>query len=609
MILQALHDSYDIMANDVQFDVPLPGYSSQNCSFAIVIDADGELKTVMDLRNDKKWGEQMVVPLQKGRSGKNPPPYFLCENCKYLLGGVYDKKKDDLEPCEKNLGVAAELHEKILAEVDDDGARAILRFFQRRKSGQMPDVDKKDDFYTSGFAVIKLDGTAGYIHERAAVQTAWKNFFEQQNEAEEERCSGQCLITGQEHATIARIHTLTKGVLGGKATGGSLVGFNFDAVASYGKSQSYNAPVSSEAMFRYTTALNTLLARQENRLILGDMSCVFWTEKEVTGRAIDQFKSFFGGEFEDEKELKLASQGAKQIADVLLRSLYGNEISADMLELEKNTTAYILGLAPNAARLSVRFWYKNTFGHFVEHIAEHIADMEIVKSEKAKKFVPVRDLLYTMAVGGKSENVPKTMERALLQAIVSGSLYPAGVYANVLLRIRAEVGDDFVVNRTRAGFIKAYLKRKYRKEKAFAKEEAITVALNEESTNPSYQLGRLFAVLERLQESAGNKNLREKYFASASTNPRMVFPAILKLAQSHLAKVSKGSAKTGVFFDKLCGGILEKLEENNAFPKSLELEEQGMFILGYYHQRQYFYTPKAKTVLEEAEQELAADAE
>lgn len=610
MILQALYDCYGLMAKDARFGVPLQGYSSQNCSFAIVIDADGSFKAKepLDLRDGKR-GEQMIVPLQKGRSGKNPPPYFLCENCKYFLGAVYDKKKDALEECNKNLDVAAELHEMILTNVADEGAQAVLRFFAKRKLGEVPEIDKKHDFYSGGFAVFKLEGVQGYIHERPLVKAAWEKFFNAQNENGEEVFSGQCLITGQAAVPIARIHTLTKGVLGGKATGGSLVGFNFDSVESYGKSQGYNAPVSGAAMFNYTTALNALLAREENRLILGDMTCVFWTEAEVVGRPVQKFKSFFSGAVEEETELKIESQGTKQIADLLLRTLYGNEIMPDMLEMKKNTTAYILGLAPNAARLSVRFWYKNTFGHFTEHIAEHFADMEIVKSGKAKKFVPLQDLLRSMTVGGKSENVPKAMERALLQAIVDGSDYPTGVYANLLIRIRAESGDDFAINRTRAGFIKAYLKRKYRKENAIVKEEEITVALNEESTNVPYLLGRLFAVLERLQESAGNKNLREKYFASASTNPRVVFPAILKLAQSHLAKVSKSSAKHGVYFDKLCGGILEKLTLEEAFPKSLELEEQGLFILGYYHQRQIFYAPKIKKDLEDTEPENIAETD
>lgn len=588
MILQALYACYERMANDGRFEIARPGYSSQNVSFAIVIDEEGGYKTILDLREGKR-GRQLVVPLQRGRSGKNPPPYFLCENSKYLCGAVYDKRSDALEACEKNLAAAAALHETVLQAVDDAGARAVLRFFARRLAGEALDIERTHDFYSGGFAALWLDGDATYLHERPRVRAAWER-CEAQASAEEGGARGQCLLTGEKNVPIARTHTMTKGVLGGKATGGSLVGFNFPAVESYGKSQSYNAPVSEAAMFRYTTALNALLASPENRLILGDMTCVFWTEKEVCGKVVENFKNFFLGEIAEVSFGDYSS--TKRVAKALLRAIYGQLLSDEQLKIKEGTTVYILGLAPNAARLSVRFWYKDTFGHFTTHLAEHFADMEIVRSEKAKPFVTVREILSSMAVAGKSDNVPKSMERSVLEAIVKGREYPQGLLANLLIRIRAEAGEDFAVNRTRAGLIKAILKRKYRQQKS-DKEEAITVALNETTTNVPYVLGRLFAVLENLQESAGSKTLREKYFAAASTTPQVVFTSILKLAQSHLSKVSKEKPKLAGYYDKLCGGILDKLEATG-FPATLEMEQQGLFILGYYHQRQYFYTPKAE---------------
>lgn len=600
MILQALKQCYELMERDPQFTVALPGYSAKICSFALVIDRQGNLLKLLDLRENKR-GRDCIVPWQKDRTS-GIYPYFLCENCKYLLGSTYDKKADSLISFKKNLEEAATLHKKILADVNEEAAQAVLKFFAKRQAEKEVLLDPKNDFYSSGLAVFYLDGEKGYIHEQPAIREAWEKYYRTQLSEKQDQILGQCLISGQEAVGIAPTHALLKGVMGGKSTGGSLVSFNFPAAQSYGKTQSYNSPVSDQAMFCYTTALNTLLARSENRLMFGDLTCVFWTEKEVYSNAVAVFMALFDGNMPEEKALRLHEQCTEQIANILLRAMLGNEISPDMLAREKDTTAYILGLSPNAARLAVRFWYKDTFGHFTEHVAEHFSDMEIIKSEKAKKFVPVRDLLTSIAAFGKSDNVPKAMERALLQAIVSGSLYPLGVYTNILLRIRAEAGDEFAINRTRAGFIKAYLQRKYRKTSGIRKsEEEITVALNEESTSVPYQLGRLFAVLERLQEAAKNKNLREKYFAAASTNPERVFPTILKLSQSHLIKVSKMSVGTGIFFDKLCGSILDKLTEDNAFPKSLLLEEQGMFILGYYQQRQFFYTPKAKQVLTEVE--------
>lgn len=597
MILQALYECYERMAEDARFEIAQPGYSSQNVSFVIVVDEAGNCKVVLDLREGKR-GRQLVVPLQKSRSS-NVFPYFLCENSKYIFGNEYDKRNDTLKVCEKYLTSAISLHEAVLQSVDDAGARAMLRFFARRAAGEALELERTHDFYSGGFAAFRFEGDAAYLHERPQIRAAWERWLAAQTAAGNDVVRGQCLLTGEEDAPIARTHTLTKGVLGGKATGGSLVGFNFPAVESYGKSQSYNAPVSETAMFRYTTALNALLARTENRLILGDMTCVFWTEKEVCGNTVESFKNYFAGEdVKPEVQTAFGSfADTKQISRILLRAICGHELSDAQMKIEEGTMAYILGLAPNAARLVVRFWYKDTFGHFTAHLAEHFADMEIVRSEKAKPFVALRDILNSMAVASKSDNVPKSMERAVLEAVTQGREYPQGLLANLLIRIRAEAGEDFAVNRTRAGLIKAFLKRRYRKQQN-DKEEEITVALNETTTSVPYVLGRLFAVLEKLQESAGSKNLREKYFAAASTTPQVVFTSILKLAQSHLSKVAKEKPKLAVYYDKLCGGILDKLEATG-FPATLEMEEQGLFILGYYHQRQYFYTPKAEKTLEQ----------
>lgn len=604
MILQALEQCYGIMEQDDKFEVPKLGYSLQNCSFAIEIDVEGNLKSErpLDLRDGKR-GQQHIVPMQKGRSGKTPPPYFLCENCKYFFGATYNKKADALEDCSSNLAAAYQLHEKILATSEDNGAKAILSFLKKRLNKEPLPFEKTHDLYTSGFMLVKLAGNDGYIHERSAIKKCWESYYAAQ-EMDGEIILGQCLITGKENTPIARIHTLTKGVLGGKASGGSLVGFNFDSVQSYRKSQSYNAPVSAAAMFHYTTALNMLLARSENRLIMGDMTCVFWTENEVVGNTVDAMMNGMNGlveeaEVELEQRLQLDDLDTKKTKAILLRILYGREITEEMIKRDADATVYILGLAPNAARLSVRIWYKNTFGNFADCITQHFMDMEISKSARDKRVVPIRDLLYAMAVGGKSENVPKTMENALFTAVTTGGLYPQGVYTNILIRIRAEVGDGFAINRIRVGFIKAYLKRKYRMEKAREKEEEITVALNENLPSNAYQLGRLFAILEKLQQDAGNKGLRERYFASASTNPKVVFSTILRLAQSHIAKIGK-SISGPVYWDLVCAEILGKVnaivgsEEGKfeAFPASLNAEEQGLFILGYYHQRQAIYTKK-----------------
>lgn len=587
MILQALEACYDIMAKDENFDVAPAGYTKLLCAFALVINEQGDLKGIMDLRDGKR-GQSHIVPLQPGRSS-GIKPYILCDKSKYFLGKEYNSKTKKLEHFEKHLGACVEFHRVFIEEDNDRYLHAVLNFLEKVKEGQALNIDEEHDIYKGSNIVFKLEGEKEYIHQNRGVKSLWERYYQSLEGEEKNQLRGQCLITGEENVLLASKHTLTKGVIGAQQAGASLAGVNLDSVESYGKRKSYNAPVSEKAMFRYTTALNSLLASQANRLIIGDTTCVYWAEKEVSGNCTKMVMSFLTGEVShsEEKEVQIAKSETQQVKETLKRIRKGLNITPSMLERERDTKIYILGLAPNMARLSVRFWYEDTFGKFVDKVEQHYLDMEIVRGDKDKPIISIKDIIRSMAVQGKIENIPKTVESALFTAITSGANYPQGAYTNILIRIRAETGDDFCINQTRAGFIKAYLKRKYRLNKWKAKEEEITVALNESSISTAYQLGRLFAVLEKIQADAGNKGLREKYFSSASTNPKVVFPAILKLSQSHIAKLSKEQGS--VYLDKVCEDILSRIEE---FPVSLSLDDQGLFILGYYHQRKYIFTKK-----------------
>lgn len=587
MILQALEECYGIMTNDEKFDVAPVGYTKLLCAFVLVINEQGDLKGIMDLRDGKR-GQPQIVPLQPGRSS-GVKPYILCDKSKYLLGKEYNAKTKQLEQFKKHLEACIEVHKDFIEKTNDRYLHAVLNFLEKVKEGRALNIDEEHDIYKGSNIVFRIEGEKECIHQNANVKSLWEAYHKYSEEKADNQLRGQCLITGEENVPLASKHTLTKGVMGAQQAGASLAGVNLDSVESYGKKKSYNAPVSEQAMFRYTTALNSLLASNANHLIIGDTTCVFWTEKEVVGNCTQILMSLFTGEAIEkaEKEVQIASQETKQTKDILARVRRGLNITPEMLEMDKGTKVYILGLAPNMARLSVRFWYEDTFGKFVDKISQHYLDMEIVKGDKDKPIISTRDIIRAMAVQGKNENVPKTVENALFTAITSGTNYPQGVYTNILIRIRAETGEDFCINQTRAAFIKAYLKRKYRLNKWETKEEEITVALNESSTSTAYQLGRLFAVLEKIQADAGNKGLRERYFSSASTNPKVVFPAILKLSQSHIAKLSKEQGN--VYLDKVCEDILSHIE---AFPASLSLDDQGLFILGYYHQRKYIFTKK-----------------
>lgn len=585
MILQALEACYDIMTKDENFEVAPFGYSKVMCHFAVVIDEEGQLKNILDLREGKK-GQFHTVPMQEGRSS-GVKPYILCDKSKYLLGKEIDDK-GKLNAFNAYVQAMYHKHQQVFHGLDNKGIRAIEKFLVRTIEGEEWPISINHDCYKGSLMIFKLDNETGYIHEDIEVKTYWENHINDQEDTSNDEIIAQCLVSGESNSKIVRKHTLIKGVMGAQPAGASLSSINMDSAESYGRKKAANAPMSEKTMFKYTTALNSLINSDRNKMIIGDTTCVFWSEKQIVGNSVDLLKGLFGGvQIEEEKEAGMSICETKHTKDVLERVLIGLNISSEMIEVEKDTTVYILGLSPNMARVSIRFWYKDTFGHFIEKLKLHYEDMEIIKSDKVREMVTIRDLLKSISVQGKNENVPKVVQNALFTAITNGSSYPQGIYTNILIRMRAEAGDDWCVSPTRVSYIKAFLKRKYRINQLIEKEGELTVALNENSTNTGYHLGRLFSVLEKLQQDAGNTGLRERYFASASTNPKVVFPAILKLAQSHIAKVSK--TEGNCYMDKLCQDILGKIEE---FPTSLSLDDQGLFILGYYHQKQYIYTKK-----------------
>lgn len=583
MILQALCKCYDLMEASDTFDVCPMGYSKVPCAFAIELEEDGSVVagSPIPLIGGKK-GQELKVPLQPGRSGKNPLPYFLCDKSKYFLGLEIPNGKKELVETKTSFENCLQKHQEILGQVDDAGAQALLRFLERVKDGYRLDVDLEHEVYKGGNLVFKLVDTRGYLHDRPALKEAWMAYLNQPTAEDKKSYYGECLVTGESDVKIARTHTMLKGVLGSNTTGANLVSFNFSSAESYGKSQSYNAPVSETAMFEYTTALQTLLNSKNTRMYLGDMTCVFWAEKQMDV-VPDVLADLLSGDYEDVSE-DLDTMETRQIHRVLARTYMGLDTAGDVSAIHPDTEIYLLGLAPNVARVCVRFWYKNTFGHFVEQMKQHQEDMKIIRPVHVKWPASIKDILKTLALKEDNKNLPRTLEASLIQAILNGTAYPTGVYQTILMRIRADVRDELFINFTRASFIKAYLVRQNRN--STDKKEEITVALNEQSMSTAYQLGRLFAVLEKLQKTADNTGLRERYFQSASTTPTVVFPTMLHLAQHHIAKSTWG--KSG---DYLISAILQHVTE---FPVTLSTEDQGRFILGYYHQRQDLYTKKTK---------------
>lgn len=566
MILQALYKYYNILQDEGTKDLPKEGFSVQKVSFALIISSNGELKGIMDLRdsNGKKiLPHEMLVPEQKGRAGKNAPSYFLCDNAKYVLG-IGD---GDNSPAFNSF---KELHNKCLDE--NNPLLKFINSFEPSKALENEVILKyKDELEKNPNIVFKIEGESGYLHQREELLKAWK----EDNFKENDEITMQCLITGKIEP-IARIHTPIKGIRNAQAAGASIVSFNDDSFCSYGKDSSYNAPISKSAMFKYTTVLNYLLRNDKNKMFVGEDTVVFWAEKK--GIYEDLLAELLNPTAEkEEKETETSDMDARNLAkDILIKYAEGIKLNGENYNIDPSTTVHILGISPNNARLAIAFYEENSFEYFTSRIANHYNNLKIIGNEKS---IPIWMILNeTVIKNAKDKKISPVLSKSLMNSIFTGRLYPSSLYNAIISRIRA----DRDINYKRAAIIKACLIRKYKSSKI---KEDITVSLNENSSSIPYQLGRLFAVLEKAQLEASNINtIKDRYFTSASSTPASVFPVLLKLSLHHTAKGDRT-----IYFEKLKGTILQMVDE---FPKHLSLDEQGEFILGYYHQNQWFYIKK-----------------
>ena len=408
-----------------------------------------------------------------------------------------------------------------------------------------------------------------YAHDDEEIRSVWA----EQNLVSENNQKGICMVTG-EKTEIERIHTTIKGVQGAQSSGAALVSFNAPAFESYGKEQSYNAPVGKYAAFAYTTALNYLLSQRKYVYVFGDTTIVFWAESGE-----EDYQEVFSFSFEPEEDNQEMLEGVFQALK------QGKAIAIEDIEINPLEKFYILGLGPNAARLSVQFFYQNSFGNILNNLKKHYDRMEIKRpSWDSTRYLGVSRILYeTINKNAKEKKVQPNMVAGVFRAILSGARYPESLYTNTLIRIRAEQG---VITRGRAAIIKAYLIR----NKSILQEEDKFVGLNEEYNDVAYVLGRLFAVLEEIQENANpgiNATIRDRYFNSACSSPASVFPILMKLKNSHIRKLEVFKK---IHYEKMLTDLQGRIEMK--YPKKLNLDEQGKFILGYYHQVQKRYTKK-----------------
>lgn len=584
MILKALNQYYDCLLADPNSGIARPGLSKAKVSHSLVINTVGELVGIIDLRVEKGKklvSREMDVPEQVIRT-VGVAANFMCDNCSYALGMGQKAKENKEKRLRESYETFVKLHEEILGGLEDQGAQAVLNFLHGWKvidGLSHPKIQEYQDELSEGSnLVFKLEGTEGFIHERVNILKGWQNY----NAIRASDIKAQCLVTG-EMAPIAQLHPSVRGVVGAQSSGASLVSFNQESFVSYGKKQNFNAPVSIHAAFAYTTVLKHLISKDKHRIRLGDTTVVFWAEKVGGGLEEDLISALFYPEMEtDETDAKNNKstrdpQTVQLLHDIFTRIRNGQPVKEGLAGVDKEVDFYILGLAPNASRLSVRFWQVDQYQNFIEKVTQHYRDLAIVKRfDKDPDFIPISWILRELAPLGDAKRIPPLLGGILMRSILTGMPYPQSLYNALISRIRA----DQEVNYIRAAMLKACLVRKQRYFNQ-GTEVKITMALNEESTNIAYRLGRLFALLEKAQEDATpglNATIKDRYFGAASATPASVFPILLRLAQHHMAKAEYGRST-----DKR---IEEVVGEIDRFPAHLNLDEQGLFVLGYYHQRQ-----------------------
>jgi CRISPR-associated protein Csd1 len=516
----------------------------------------------------------MLVPIaEKKASGIKPN--FLWDTTNYVLGKDDKGKQDRTEQCH----AAFIEHMKAYCDPTDLGLAAVLKFLEHgdKDISGFPNFEE----IIGSNVVFRVEGQRGFVHDRPAARRAWATCLSQR----EQGLLGQCLITGECLKPIARLHPSIKGVRGAQPTGASVVSFNLSAFESYGKEQSVNAPVSQEAAFCYVTALNFLLSStRRQKITIGDATIIFWAER--TSPVEDFFADLFDPLSESEHpETSADHQTTTKIHD-LLQAIRSGKHAVDIVpDLDDSVRFYLLALAPNAARLSIRFWEVDTVGGLLHKVGRHFRDLEIVRQyDNEPEFPPLWRLLCQTATLGKSENISPVLAGGMAKAMLTGTQYPQSLLPAVLGRIRAE----HVVTYYRAALIKAFLTRNIKLE--------VPVSLDPARTDRPYLLGRLFAVLEKAQEEAvpgASATIKDRYLGSASANPGQVFHMLLKNASNHTAKLRKDPEKKGMAFhyEVMMQDIISAFSD---FPTTLSSEEQGLFMIGYYHQRKDFFTKKNK---------------
>lgn len=599
MLIKALCD-YSTAANlcgDTE------AYYKQAIDFEILLALDGTVTAIQDLRKPIEGTKRYITPellLPEQRGNTTVIYSYLIEHRReYIFGLEREKGKNSFKTipgkagkkskhdtfCERNL--------PFFEEIDSDICKAYCNFIRTWN----PDLQTENEIllqmganFDNARFCFGLDGSPEImLHEDPRVKENYQALlWEEQKEKQATQQTGFCSILG-EHLPICEMHDKLKGI-GSQA---KLVSFGKDqtdrnAFYSYGKSLGYNCNISEKAMKQYTAALNFLLADNGHHKNFGDMVVVYFAMKQNDAAECDAFSLLFGDFASDQKET-VDQETEKDLNQVYNYAKTG--VLKDLSGMDPDSIFYVAGLTANSSRICTKFVVRNRFGVILEHVAAHQKDIRILEKQKPVSMYWIQKQLVSPK--SKDAKVPPPLIAGLFASILNGTRYPDALLATVIARVKTDTDEtqQKKVNHIRAGLIKGCLNRK-------AKKEEITMSLNLDNTNQAYLCGRLFAVLEKIQQDASggnlNRTIKDSYFSSACSKPATVFPKLIQLSQNHLKKV-----EYVLFYQKLCGDIIDQLED--AFPSTLSLDEQGKFIIGYYQQNKALYAKKEK------QQETATD--
>jgi CRISPR-associated protein Csd1 len=576
MMLSALHDYYHRLA--AQGKVPPVGFSNEKIGFELVLSNEGKPISIGDLRDlsgKKPRSKLKFVPTDPDKTRTSGIyAYPLWDKTAYVFGVSAGAGK---RLAEEHAAFKARQFE-LFGDSDDPGIKAFLAMLDAWKPQKLTTLPGYSDEVLDANFVFRIDGQSEYLHEKPVAREIWINNLEA-----DEGMLGQCLVTG-DMVALAAGHPRIKEVNGAQSSGAYLISFNISAFESYGKSTNENAAISKAAAFAYTTALNYLLRRDAHnyqRLQIGDATVVFWARAQDTARAeaAEGLFALLNNPPTDEQE-------AARLKTVLDGVAQGRPLASLDPELDGNTEFFVLGLAPNAARLSIRFWCVNDLEHLVRHYADHRLDLALEPSPWKGAMPGAWSLaLQTAPIHGdrpKAEDVPPQLAGELMRSILTGSRYPRSLLNNIVMRFRS----DGKISGVRVALCKAVLAREARL--AASSTQEVPVSLDPHSTHPGYLLGRLFAELESAQREAlgkeVNATIRDRYYGAASATPANVFPMLTRNVVHHFARIRKDKRENVAYsIEKKIGEIMQKLPSE--FPKHLNIQNQGQFAIGYYQQK------------------------